>query len=610
MRWKEYFRILCAMNEWVGLLISYLFIFGLIGISQVVLRAGVVDASGTRKIVHIGVAHWWIIAMLWIDSLPVALIGPVSFILINTWSWKTHAFAAMEHENHRKNLGTIWFPLALTGLVLLTWGGVFPRWYGLVAILVLGWGDGLASVVGERLGARAGSLRFAVPGGTKSVAGTAAVFLASGAVTALLVWLFTGPLAGDVPEATGGPAGVSTLPGSLWPAFLQILQSAGERTWVGQPTDHTVLLALSRLDGLVRLVAEQTGTHLLDPGRWALAPTGILAVALVVAAIASAAELLTPWGVDNITIPVVVILALAALLSMPPEWVIRLAWAVGLNVLVASLAYLRRSVTGGGAITGAFLGFLIFLAGGGFYWSVLMAFFFSSNVLGRFKSGRRAAVEAITEKGRRRDTVQVLANGGLAATMAVAHGLTGSPVFMFGFAIALAAATADTWASEIGVLSHRKPLSILTMRAVPPGTSGGVSLLGLAAAAGGALFIGLWFAAGYGIAAAAASQHAGEITTSPAGRMVSVNWNLLETLVIVAMITAGGFLGSLVDSLLGATVQAQYWDRLRETVTERRTDARGQINRLTRGWPLFNNDAVNALSGIISTVVLVLMITG
>jgi len=562
------------MSEWTGLLISYLFIFGLIGVAQLLLRAGVVGASGTRKIVHIGVAHWWIIAMLWIESLTVALIGPVSFILINTWSWKTHAFAAMEHEEHRRNLGTIWFPLALTGLVLLTWGGVFPRWYGLVAILVLGWGDGLASVVGERLGARPGSRRFAVPGGNKSVAGTATIFLASGMVTALLVWLFTGPLAGS----TATVLGVTSLPGRVWTGLLQILQSAGERAWVGRPTDHAVLLALSRLDGVVRLVAEQAGTHLLDPGRWAMAPTGIL--------------------------------VLAALLSMPPEWVIRIAWAVGFNVLVASLAYLRRSVTGGGAITGAFLGFLIFLAGGGFYWSVLMAFFFSSNVLGRIKSGRRAVAETITEKGGRRDTVQVLANGGLAAAMAVAHGLTGSPVFMFGFAIALAAATADTWASEIGVLSNREPLSILTMRPVPRGTSGGVSLLGLFAAGGGAFFIGLWFAAGYGIAAATALPPVDGPGSLPTPGAVTANWNALETLVLIAMITAGGFLGSLVDSLLGATVQAQYWDGLREAVTERRTDERGELNRLTRGWPLLNNDAVNALSGIISTVVLVLVIAG
>ncbi len=595
------------MNEWVGLALSYLFIFALIGIAQILLKRGVVNASGTRKIVHIGVAHWWIIAMLTIERAVIALIGPVSFIVINAWSWKTHVFAAMEHEDHRRNLGTIWFPLALTGLVLLTWGGPFPQWYGLVAILVLGWGDGLASVVGERLGSRPGARRFPVPGGTKSVAGTTAIFLATAVVTTLLVWLFTGPSAAGTAAAglpgtsAGGPPTVGSgglagggspsafSSGGLWSGLVHFLQTAAERTWVGRPTDHTVLWALSRLDGLVRLAAEQTGAALLDPARWALAPTGILAIGLVLAATATAAELLTPWGIDNLTIPAVTFVVLAALMPLPAEWVVRLALAVGLNVLVAVVAYWRRSVTAGGALTGAFLGFLIFLAGGGFYWSVLMAFFFSSSLLGRIRNERKRDAESLTEKGGRRDTVQVLANGGLATAMALAHGLSGLPVFMLGFAIALAAANADTWASEIGVLSRKTPVSILTWRAVPRGTSGGVSLLGVTASAAGSLFIALWFVAGY---------------------WLREGWNPVELAALTAAITAGGFLGSLVDSLLGATVQAQYWDNLRDKVTERAADARGRPNRRTRGWVPLTNDAVNALSGIISTVVLVLVISG
>ena len=73
---------------------------------------------------------------------------------------------------------------------------------------------------------------------------------------------------------------------------------------------------------------------------------------------------------------------------------------------------------------------------------------------------------------------------------------------------------------------------------------------------------------------------------------------------MVAAITGGGFLGSLIDSVLGATVQAQYWDRVKESYTERRHDAVGTANRLVRGFHLLNNDAVNALSGLVSMTVL------
>jgi uncharacterized protein (TIGR00297 family) len=232
---------------------------------------------------------------------------------------------------------------------------------------------------------------------------------------------------------------------------------------------------------------------------------------------------------------------------------------------------------------------VIYLAGGGFYWSILMAFFASSSIIGRLTgrrgSGarRRAAAEAMHAKGGRRDAVQVCANGGLAAIMAALHALTGRPIFMLGFAILMAAATADTWASEIGVLSRRDPVSILTLRSLPRGTSGGVSTLGLLASTGGALFIGLWFGVGY---------------------WLSHGWNGGEILAMVAAITGGGFLGSILDSLLGATIQAQYWDELRRAHTERRHNSGGEPNRLTKGIHLVTNDTVNALAGALATAML------
>ncbi|HKK49109.1 MAG TPA: hypothetical protein VJ932_08420, partial [Alkalispirochaeta sp.] len=108
---------IAQIDQWMGLAISYGFIFAVIGVAQALLRTGILGAAATRKVVHIGVAHWWIIAMLFIDDLMVALIGPVSFILINWYSYRTHVFAAMEHSEPRKNLGTVYFPVALTALV-------------------------------------------------------------------------------------------------------------------------------------------------------------------------------------------------------------------------------------------------------------------------------------------------------------------------------------------------------------------------------------------------------------------------------------------------------------------------------------------------------------
>lgn len=566
------------VDQWTGLGLSYLFVFAVIAIAQILLRTGRVSASVTRKIVHIGVAHWWIIATAFIDDLAVALIGPVSFIAINLYSHRTHLFSAMEHEDRRKNLGTIYFPIALTLLVLLTWGGPFPRWYGLVAVLALGWGDGLASLVGERRSAHPGAIRFTVPGGTKSLAGSTALFLAVAAVSALVAWRYSTTLAAASAVRPDG-AGFG-----IWNTLIARFEAIAGRGWLGAETDSVVLAALARLDALARIAVERaasaTGaTALLGAAEGPLAPSSLVAVALVVAAIAVAVELMTPWGIDNITLPLAVFVSLAFLLPLPELWIVRTAWALGLNAAIALAAYLRRSVTASGAVTGAVVGFMIYLSGGIFFWSVLMAFFISSTLLGRRRTADTVQATSIHAKGNRRDAVQVLANGGIAAAMAVLHALSARPIFLLGFAILLAAATADTWASEIGVHSRRDPVSILTLRTIPRGTSGGVSPLGLLASVGGAFFIGVWFAVGY---------------------WISIGWTGLEPVVMAIAITAGGFLGSIVDSVLGAAVQAQYFDNVRKILTERRHDAEGAANRLVKGFHFMTNDAVNAASGLIA----------
>jgi uncharacterized protein (TIGR00297 family) len=103
--------------------------------------------------------------------------------------------------------------------------------------------------------------------------------------------------------------------------------------------------------------------------------------------------------------------------------------------------------------------------------AVLAAFFVTGSALTQLSGG----------SGGQRNARQVLANGGVAA-VAAAFGS------WYGAAGALAAAAADTWATEIGSYSRTAPRMITTMEAVTPGTSGGITPLGtLGGIAGGAL---------------------------------------------------------------------------------------------------------------------------
>lgn len=242
-----------------------------------------------------------------------------------------------------------------------------------------------------------------------------------------------------------------------------------------------------------------------------------------------------------------------------------------LNGLAAYGSYRKKAVTVDGAVAGFVLGSVIFVGAGPLGWIMLMWFFGSSSMVGRLSTETKEHGARMHEKGSRRDWIQVTANGGVAATAAAVYRITGHPVALIAVAAALAAATADTWASEIGSLSSHRPRSIVTFRPLPTGTSGGVTLLGTLASLGASFSVAVIFLFG--------------VPGTP--------W------VAGATITGAGFLGSVVDSFLGATVQAQYENHRGE-----RTEIRSG-NRLIRGLPVVTNDFVNAASGVLVTAVAV-----
>jgi uncharacterized protein (TIGR00297 family) len=254
-----------------------------------------------------------------------------------------------------------------------------------------------------------------------------------------------------------------------------------------------------------------------------------------------------------------------------------------LNGAASILALWRRSVDAGGAVAGAIVGAAIFAAGGPLFWVILMAFFLSSTALGRIRRGDKQWADAIHQKGDRRDFVQVLANGGVGMAAAVIFRITGNPAWAMGFAVSFASSNADTWSSEIGMLSRSDPVSLVSFRTVPRGVSGGVSLLGCLMGLAGAAFIAVIFAA-----------------ESLSLRVLSGGF--LGTFLFI---TTGGFVGSIVDSLLGATLQAQYVSQ--GVMTERVRGVDGTPNRLAHGLAFITNDVVNLASCAAVTIAAVLL---
>jgi len=251
------------------------------------------------------------------------------------------------------------------------------------------------------------------------------------------------------------------------------------------------------------------------------------------------------------------------------RWLVAAILASGVGVA----AWRRDALSSSGTAGAAAIGTAVCGAGGPPASALLLVFFCSSTLLSR--SSRRdtmAKAQTRDQSGPRRTLAQVLANGGVPAALVLLSLRDRSPRVMAAYAGALAAANADTWATEIGRRSKAAPRMITTGQAAPPGVSGAVTPLGLVASLAGAALVG----------AASATLY----RRQPAHALG---------------IAAAGMAGSLADSVLGATLQAVYVCRLCAQRTEdcgHRHDDSPPALTLTRGLPIMTNDTVNLCASL------------
>lgn len=243
------------------------------------------------------------------------------------------------------------------------------------------------------------------------------------------------------------------------------------------------------------------------------------------------------------------------------------AWAFGLAFGVVGVAYRLRLLTWDGALSAIVVGASVFGIGGWQPSVLLVFFFFTSSLLPR-ALGRERATE-------RRTLWQVLANGGVPVLAVWTAWLVPewSERAWLAYTASLACATGDTWATEIGIRFGRDPRLITTGKRVLAGTSGGVSLAGTLGALLGSASIAVL---GYALLGFSAGQ---------------LGWAFLS-----------GFAGVMIDSLLGATVQACFVCVRCGKQTESPLHC-GLPARLARGWRKLDNNGVNAFAMLFSGVI-------
>jgi uncharacterized protein (TIGR00297 family) len=255
----------------------------------------------------------------------------------------------------------------------------------------------------------------------------------------------------------------------------------------------------------------------------------------------------------------------------------RLLVGLALALAAGGTAHRLGWLTGGGALLAGLLGAII-LGFGGWVWAFTLGICFAlTGLFSRLKQQAQRGQDRAEQEDAGRNAAQVLASGGATAAAALAHAtLDQSPLLLAAFAGALATVTADTWASDLGIFSPQRPRRITTGEPVARGAPGGVTWFGVAVSVAAGLVVGgllLTFSALL------------ELGEAP-------RWWLLPSSIL------GGLSGSLMDSVLAATVQARY-----RTPDGRKTEAPaspdGTAYRLVRGWRWMNNNVVNGLSSLL-----------
>lgn len=242
---------------------------------------------------------------------------------------------------------------------------------------------------------------------------------------------------------------------------------------------------------------------------------------------------------------------------------------------VAALAWRAKSLSGSGAVAAIVVGTVALCATWGLG-GYLVVWFLLASLLSRLGRERKAErLRGIVEKGDRRDARQVLANGAVFAAAAIGSIIwpQAQQTLHVAAAAALAAAGADTWATEIGTLIGGQPWSLRLRTPVPTGSSGAITWAG----------------------------SLGSVLGATALAFVAQAVHVIPVSAVFA-VTIGGIAGAFADSVIGAWWQGRRLcpSCMRETeqlvhVCGAQTVPHGGVGRL-------DNDAVNLCCTLVGAV--------
>lgn len=166
------------MKNILGIIVSYIFIGIVIVLAKFFRKSG---EEASRKFIHIMLSNWWFIAMYFFENALCASIVPLSFVIINYISYKKNLISVMEREN-QDGLGTVYYALSLLIIAIITFGITKRPEIGLCSILIMGYGDGLAAIIGKKVK----SYEYKIRNTKKTLAGSFTMFI----ITFIIIAIF------------------------------------------------------------------------------------------------------------------------------------------------------------------------------------------------------------------------------------------------------------------------------------------------------------------------------------------------------------------------------------------------------------------------------------
>ena len=240
-----------------------------------------------------------------------------------------------------------------------------------------------------------------------------------------------------------------------------------------------------------------------------------------------------------------------------------------LSLLLGLIAYLKRALTMQALILAVSFSTLITYFGGLTSFIILVVVFLGSIITKLFHKNK---------KSNKRKLIQIISNVGIGVLSLIIYKFTSNDLYLLIYASVMAESLADTLASDIGVLSKSEPINILTFKKGERGLSGNISFLGLTSALIGSLLIGTIY-------------------------YIGMDKSITSFIIIIL----SGFLGSLIDSILGASIQVKYKCTKCKKITERKEHC-GKKTNYYKGIKWIDNNLVNLLSNAIVFIILLIIL--